>query len=751
MLLEKRCLGEKMQRFGAVGQIERGARVPRQLPVMGARAAFLFVLTVSFVVSLTNPPAANAGSLSVVYPPTPRSNVVDTYFGKAVPDPYRWLEETQSLNVKRWLSLEAQLTSKSLAKLPNRETLRSMILGLISAPFDGVPDKGKYATIFSRTVPNLAQPVLMVIRDGRTSTLLDPNARWRDSSTILAAWYLSPDGRVVAYATNAAGGGWFRWHTLSTVDGADRRGTVVGTPDWAPISWARDSSGFYYGGYGSENERKPGIPIGRGFGAFFHRAGTPQSADGLVYARPDHPDWLPYASESWDGRYLILGAVEGSGSGGNLIAIRDLHAHTARTQVLRPLGDAQYSYIDNAGPLLYFQTTASAPRGKVVSIDLRHPSNERDVIPERADVLEDVAAVGGRLVGHYLYNVASQLSVFERSGKPLYNVRLPGFGTAGNVVGEPGDPTGYYTFSSPTRPHTIFSYDVRDNRSIVHFQQRAPFDTRQYVTEELYATSTGGARIPVFVAHRRGLKLDHNTPTMITGYGGFGDAYHPTWQNLSAAWLAGGGVFAIACVRGGGEYGEDWHRAGMRGNKQNAFDDFAAAANLLVDRGFASHATLAAYGYSGGGLLVGVTEVQHPGLFAAVAEEAGPVDVLRGYTYGSESAWTDEVGSPIASLAQFKWLYAYAPLVSIQKGTEYPATLVMTSANDARVSPSHSYKFAATLQWAQASSKPILLYVAAHRGHIEGNRSALAGTLTDTEAFLMRYTRPGVMGTTTSL
>ena len=291
-----------------------------------------------------------------------------------------------------------------------------------------------------------------------------------------------------------------------------------------------------------------------------------------------------------------------------------------------------------------------------------------------------------------------------------------------------------------TRPPTIYKYDMRSGRSTVFSRVAAPFDPNRYVTEEYFATSTGGARIPVFVAHRRGAKLDHHNPTLITGYGGFGDAYAPVWQNFSAAWLASGGVVAIACVRGGGEYGEEWHRAGMLGNKQHAFDDFTAAAQLLVDHGFASHSTLAAYGYSGGGLLVGVTEVQHPKLFAAVAEEAGPVDVLRGYTYGSESAWAGEVGSPIASAAQFKWLFAYAPLVSIRKGVSYPATLVMTSENDERVSPAHSYKFAATLQWAQGASRPILLYVAKNRGHIRGSKVALADTLADTEAFLFAHT-----------
>jgi prolyl oligopeptidase len=269
-----------------------------------------------------------------------------------------------------------------------------------------------------------------------------------------------------------------------------------------------------------------------------------------------------------------------------------------------------------------------------------------------------------------------------------------------------------------------------------------PYDPAQYVTEELFATSTGGVRIPVFVAHRRDVELDHDNPTLLTGYGGFGASYTPVWQNFSAAWLARGGVFAIACVRGGGEYGEQWHRAGMLGRKQNAFDDFAAAANFLIESGYASHSTLAAYGYSGGGLLVGATEVQHPALFAAVAEEAGPVDVLRGYTYGSESAWAGEVGSPVASAAQFKWLYGYAPLVAIKKGVSYPATLVMTPENDERVSPAHAYKFAATLQWAQAASRPILLYVARNRGHIRGSKAALADALADTEAFLLAHATP---------
>jgi prolyl oligopeptidase len=470
--------------------------------------------------------------------------------------------------------------------------------------------------------------------------------------------------------------------------------------------------------------------------------GTPQSQDRIVYERPDRPDWLAAVNETWDGRYLVVSAYPSSGMSGNLVEIRDLHDRTRAATLLRPIGQGEYDYVDNDGPLFYFFTTAQAPRGKLVAIDLRNPSVERDIIPQQNAVLEGVNAIGGRLVAAYLRDVNSELEVFDHAGRLLHSIELPGVGSATGVSGTADDPVGYYQFASPTHPPTIFAYNVVTNKSTVYFQAQAPFDPSQYVTEELFTTSTGGARIPVFVAHRRDVKLDHENPTLLTGYGGFGASYTPIWQNFSAAWLATGGVFAIACVRGGGEYGEQWHRDGMLGNKQHAFDDFAAAANLLIHRGFASHATLAAYGYSGGGLLVGTTEVQHPALFSAVAEEAGPVDVLRGYTYGSESAWTGEVGSPIASEEQFKWLYDYAPLVAIKKGVSYPATIVMTSENDQRVSPAHSYKFAATLQWAQASPNPILLYVAKSRGHIRGSKASLAATLGDTVAFLLEHTTP---------
>ncbi|HEV3090644.1 MAG TPA: hypothetical protein VGX91_04270 [Candidatus Cybelea sp.] len=480
--------------------------------------------------------------MRVLYPPTPRSDASDTFFGTRVPDPYRWLESTQSPEVKNWVSLEATLGAQQMAMLPDREAFRSTVQRLMSAPFDSVPDRGRDATIFARTVPNLPQPVLMVTRDGRTSVLLDPNARWPGSPTILAQWFLSPDGNTLAYATDAAGGGWLRWHTLSTTSGREEPGSVIGTPDWASISWARDSRGFYYDGYGVERQPPIGAPIGKGFAAFFHRAGTAQRDDVQVYARPDHPDWLTYASESWDGRYLILGAVEGSGSGGNLVAIRALRAGSAPTITLRELGAAQYAYVDNDGPVFYFQTTDDAPRGKVVAIDLRDAARERDVIPQRSDVLEDVGAAGGRFFARYLHDVVSHLVAFDRSGEERYEIALPGTGTASNVTGEPADPISYYSFSSPTYPYTVYQYDVRRNKGTIVSQRYAPFDPARYTTNELFAVSKDGTRIPVFVAHRRDLPLDGRAPAMITGYGGFGDAYHPIWQRHTT-WMAGQSAF----------------------------------------------------------------------------------------------------------------------------------------------------------------------------------------------------------------
>ena len=680
---------------------------------------------------------ALVGAGGLTYPATPRVAVVDTYFGTPVPDPYRWLERVHAPATRRWVAAQTSLTERELGHRPRRAAIRALVLRLMSAPSDGLPQWGGTTTAFSRSDGSLKHPWIVVSRAGRESVLLDPNLRWRDGTTSLADWQLAPDGRSLAYATKRGGGGFVTWHVLDVSSRTDRRDVVAGVPDWAPIAWAHDGSGFYYGGYASKLPPPSGAPIGTGYRACFHRVGTVQSADRVVYARADHPTWLTYAGESADGHFLIDGAVDGDGSGGTLVAVRDLRVAHAPVRLLRPLGAARYDYVDDAGNSLYFFTNADAPHGKLVAIDLRDPRSERDVIPEARATLVDVTAVGGRFVARYLRDVRSELIAFTRSGTPLRAIALPGPGSVEGIDGDTRRPVAYYRFSSPTTPPTTFAFDARTDVSRRVARSAAPFDVSAYVTAELFARSADGARIPVFVAYRRDRARDASTPALLTGYGGFGDPYLPTWSTLGAAWLGTGGTFAIANIRGGGEYGEAWHRAGMLGNKQHVFDDFAAAAKMLESRGFASRSTLGIYGYSGGGLLTGVCEVEHPELYGAVVEAAGPVDVLRGHTYGSESAWVSEVGSPLANAAQFQWLYRYAPLVHARRGVRYPATLVMTSADDERVSPAHAYKFAATLQYAQRDDTPILLYVARGTGHIGGGTLAeQAAPLAAAETFL---------------
>lgn len=684
-----------------------------------------------------------AGRMHLSYPRAVRSPADAVYSGHLVPNPYVELEHVHAPSTLQWVDAEDDITRSVLSSIPNDASMRMRTMRIMTAPHDDLPQVGAHASVWQRTERH-QRPVLMVRTASGVHVLLDAQRRWPSGKVALADWQLSPDGRLLAYATDIAGDGMVQWHVLSVEYGKDFNDVILGAPDWAPIAWSHDSAGFYYGGYHRSSPPPAGAPIGQGYFVRFHRLGQSQTEDQVVYSLPDHPSWLPYANESNDGRYLILGAISGAGGNGNLVAVRNLRSSRADISMIRPMTQSTWTYVDNKGPIAYFFTNDRAPLGRVVSIDLRNSATQHEVVPQSPATLEDVTAAGGQLIARYLRNAHSELRAFDRSGKLLHEIHLPGIGSV-TVAGYANSPVAYYRFSSPTMPPVTFKYNVRSGVSTEVEHEAAPFDEKEYVTEEFFARSTDGVRVPVFVAHRRGITMNGTTPTIITGYGGFGDAYHPVWQTLSGLWLAQGGAFAIACVRGGGEYGEAWHRAGMLGEKQNAFDDFAAAARALIWRGYASSRTLAAYGYSGGGLLVGVTEVQHPNLFHAVAEEAGPVDVLRGYTYGSEAVWANEVGLPVASQAQFTWLYAYAPLVHIQKGTAYPATLVMTSENDARVSPAHAYKFAATLQWAQASRAPVLLYVATNRGHVGGNLASQVNTIADTAAFLWWQTKPPVV------
>ena len=693
-----------------------------------ARRAFPSVLVAALFIALVGF-AASAASYRWTYPAISRTTATNVYFGHATPNPYESLENSASTTTKSWVAQEQHLTQEVLASLRDREPTRKLALRIGTAWQDGLPQAGRFSTVWSHHRPDKSD-VLLVKTSSGTHVLLDPDLRWPDGKTAIGAWQLSPDGLKLGYSTATPGAGIMHWHVMDIRSGRDLPDIAIGVPDWYPIVWSADSRGFYYDSYGSDVTRKAGTPIGQDLAVHFHRLGA--TADTNVYSLPEHPEWVVYAVPSADGRYLFLGAE----STGNLAAVIDLGKPGAPVRVVRPMSGSIYHFIDSSGTVLYFRTNHLAPNWKLVAIDLRKPSVERDVVPEKADTLTGVDAAGGFFIAQYRRDAHAELAVFDRGGTRVRDVALPGVGVV-DVSAEPESSNFYYQFSNLTTPPVTFRSDARSGKSVVFSRVRAPFDVSRYITEEIFVRSKDGTREPVFVGHRMDRR---KAPTLITGYGNAGFPCYTRWYPIDALWLAKGGTFAVACIRGDGDYGEAWHRAGMLGKKQNSFDDFAAAAQALVARGFATHRTLAAYGLSAGGLLVGVTEAQHPSLFHAVADEAGPVDVLRAYTYGTETSYATEVGSPIASEQQFKWLRAYAPLLAIKPGTAYPATFIMTSENDARVSPAHAYKFAATLQWAQASSAPIVLYVAGG-GHLGGTLASEAAVLSDTVAFLWNETK----------
>ncbi len=694
---------------------------------MARRVLPLLLVAAGFIVITDF--AGTAASFRWTYPTINRSTATNLYFGRATPNPYESLENTGSAATKNWVAQEERVTDEVLASFSDRESTRKLALQIGTAWQDGLPQVGRFSTVWSHHRPNKSD-VLLVKTSSGTRVLLDPGLRWPDGKMSIGAWMLSPDGLKLGYSTPTRGAGIMRWHVMDIRTGRDLTDVATGVPDWYPIEWSANSRGFYYDSYGSDATRKAGTAIGQDLAVRFHRLGA--EADSDVYSRPDQPQWIPYSQPTADGRYLFLGAE----STGNLAAVIDLAKPGASVQVVRPMSSSAYHFIDSNGTVLYFRTNHLAPNWKLVAIDLKKPSVERDVVSEKSETLTSVDAAGGFFIAQYRRDAHSELAIFNRRGRRVRDVALPGIGVV-DVSAAPTISNFYYQFSNLTTPPVTFQSDSRSGKSVVFSRVHAPFDVSRYITEEIFVRSKDGTRVPVFVGRRRGRRV---APTLITGYGNAGFPCYTRWYPIDALWLAKGGTFAVACIRGDGDYGEAWHRAGMLGKKQNSFDDFAAAARALVARGFATHRTLAAYGLSAGGLLVGVTEVQHPSLFHAVADEAGPVDVLRAYTYGTETSYSSEIGSPIASEQQFNWLRAYAPLLAIKPGTAYPATFILTSENDARVSPVHSYKFAATLQWAQKANAPVVLYVAGG-GHIGGTLSSEVAVLTDTVTFLWNETR----------
>jgi prolyl oligopeptidase len=673
------------------------------------------------------------------YPLTPSVDQVDDFHGTLVRDPYRWLEDVDSPETLDWVRRQNELTFGFLEQIPARERLRARLTGLWDYARAQTPFQrgGKYFQYRNTGLQN--QDVLYVAENPGAAgrALLDPNSLSEDGTAALNDISVSDDGRWLAYAVSRSGSDWQEWRIRNVETGADLPETL----QWSKFSgaaWAKDSSGFYYGRYPAPAEGETFQQANYNQQLAFHRLNALQSDDSLVYARPDQPEWGFGAQVSEDGRYLLLGVWQGTDTR-NRFFYKDLSAHGEMVELI-PALEAAYDYVGNDGPVFYFRTDFNAPRACLLSIDVTAPekSNWKIILPEGASVLESVRFIGGQFVTVTLRDAHHEIRRFAPDGRPLGEVALPTLGSILALNGKRADQEMFYTFSSFTVPPTVYRYDFKTGASGLVFSPAIDFDFSAYETRQVFVPSRDGTKIPMFLTHKKGLAYDGQNPTLLYGYGGFNIAYLPAFAVHYTAWLEMGAVFAVANLRGGNEYGEEWHKAGMLHNKQNVFDDFIACAEWLIAEKITSTPKLAIEGRSNGGLLVGACMTQRPDLYGACLPIVGVMDMLRFHKFTIGWAWVSDYGCA-DDPEFFPTLYAYSPYHNLKPGTHYPPTLVLTGDHDDRVVPGHSFKFAAALQAAQAADAPALIRIQTKAGHGMGKpTTVLIQEWADIFAFLVR-------------
>src|SRR5919198_2212710 len=646
---------------------------------------------------------------SITYPPARKGDVVDDYHGTKVADPYRWLEDVDSPETRNWVEAENRVTFAYLERIPERERIRRRLTALWDYPKYGAPFKkgGRYFFFKNSGLQNQSVLYAQSSLTADPDVLLDPNTLSPDGTVALSILAFTEDGRTMVYGTSGSGSDWQEFRVRDVTTRQDR-------PDhlkWIKFSsaaWTHDGAGFFYSRYPEPAAgTDPLLDVNRNQKVYYHKLGTDQTADRLVYERPDHPDWGFGVEVSADGRYAVYPVWLGPARR-NRIYYQDLgDALHPRLDapVVRLLDefDASYGFVGNTGPTFYFQTDNGAPRGRVVAVDTRHPEPAawQELIPQAPDVIEGSQIVHHTFVIRYLHDAYSQLRLFALDGKPAGEVALPTLGSIVQVTGEPRDDEMFYAFTSFLYPTTIFRHDFLTGKSSVFKAPEISFDALQYHTIQVFYRSKDGTRVPMFLTYQKGLKKDGSHPTYLYGYGGFNVNITPGFSIGVLAWVEMGGGVAQAVLRGGAEYGEEWHQAGMLERKQNVFDDFIAAAEYLIAEGYTSPPKLAIGGGSNGGLLVGAVLNQRPELFGAALPAVGVMDMLRFHKFTIGWAWVTEYGSA-DSVAQFPFLYRYSPLHNLKSGAHYPATLITTADHDDRVVPGHSFKYAAALQATQA-------------------------------------------------
>jgi prolyl oligopeptidase len=667
---------------------------------------------------------------------------VDVYHGTTVRDPYRWLEDDvrQSKEVAQWVAEQNKVTFGYLESIPERETIRKRLTQLwnfekYSSPFK---EGGRYYYTKNDGLQN--QDVLYVMDnlDNPPRPILDPNKWSKDGTVALTGMSFSDDGKYLAYGIAEAGSDWHTWRVVAVDSGKLLEDEIKWTK-FGNTSWTKDGKGFFYSRYDEPKQGAQYQSLNLNQQAYYHRIGAPQSEDVLVYRRPDHPEWIFGNEVTEDGRYLIISIRKGTDAKNRLV-YKDLAEPYGMPTDLIDSFDNEYSFVGNDGPVFFFKTDFKAPKQRVISIDIRKPRQDhwKEIIRESQDTLTSVSIVGSQFVGRYLKDARTEVKMFTMQGTFVREVKFPTIGTAFGFGGRATDSETFYSFSSFATPPSIYRYEMITGQSKLLRQAKVAFNPDDFEVKQVFYQSKDGTRAPMFIAHKKGIKLDHSNPTLLYGYGGFNIPMTPTFSISRLAWMEMGGVFAMAVLRGGGEYGEDWHRAGTKLKKQNVFDDFISAAGWLIDNGYTKQDKLAIEGRSNGGLLVGAVMTQRPDLFKACLPGVGVMDMLRFNKFTAGRFWVDDYGSS-DNPQEFKALYAYSPYHNLRSGTHFPATLVTTADTDDRVVPGHSFKFAAALQAAQAGAAPVLIRIETRAGHGGGKpTSKIIEEVTDEFAFLVK-------------
>jgi prolyl oligopeptidase len=655
------------------------------------------------------------------YPVAKKVDQTDDYHGTKVADPYRWLEDANSEETKAWVDAENKVTQSWLAQIPQREAIRQRLTQLWNYERYSVPFKEGGRYFFSRNDGLQNQAVLYTMKSLKDTPrlLLDPNTLAADGTVALAGMAVSRDGKLLAYSTAASGSDWNEIRVRDVDTGKDLEDHI----QWVKFSstaWTRDGKGFFYSRYDAPKEATKLADVNYFQKLYYHKLGTPQEADVLVYDRPDEKEWGFGATTTDDGRYLLITATKGTAHKYRIF-IKDLSQPDSKVVPLIDNFDAAYEFIDNIGSVFYFATDRNAPRKRIVAIDLNKPqeANWKTVVPESRQTLVSSSLVNNQLVTEYLADARSVVKVVDLKGKAVREIALPGIGSVSGFGGKRGDTETFFSFTGFTTPTTIYRVDMKSGAATVFRKPEVKFNPADYETRQQFYTSRDGTRVPMFIVSKKGLKLDGSNPTYLYGYGGFNISMTPGFSPANLAWMEMGGVYVVANLRGGGEYGEAWHEAGTKLKKQNVFDDFIGAAEWLVNNKVSSPGKLAIGGGSNGGLLVGAAMTQRPELFGAAIPQVGVMDMLRFHKFTIGWAWTSDYGSS-ENPDEFKALVKYSPLHNLKPGTCYPATMITTADHDDRVVPAHSFKFAATAQADQLGANPIIIRIDTKAGHGAG-------------------------------